>query len=188
MVGVGADDPETEGWATVFHSRLPEGSVLVKLGVSGSTAEEAIVEQVPQAEQLSPDIVTIWLVINDLRAEVSLEGYRSHLDQIVGRMAKTGAVVLVGNMPDLVGMPDFASSSAETLKEVMRQWNSAIEQVVLSHGAVLVDLAAAAEGFDEDKSVLVSAEDNFHPSTLGHLALAEIFFHYLDITSQAPQT
>lgn len=131
--------------------------------------------------------MTIWLVINDLRGDVNLDDYRQHLDLIVQRMTGTGALVLVGNMPDLVGMPDFSSSSAETLKTIMSEWNSAIEKVVHSHGAVLVDLVAAAEGFDEDKSVLLSAEDNFHPSTLGHLALAEIFFHYLDIARQAPQ-
>lgn len=170
-----------------MHSRLPAGSILHKLGVSGSTAEEAIAEQLPQAEAAAPDIVTIWLVINDLRGDVALDDYRNHLDQIVGRMAETGALVLVGNMPDLTGMPDFSSSSSETLKTIMSEWNTAIEQVVHAHGAVLVDLVAAAEGFDEDKSVLLSAEDSFHPSTLGHLALAEIFFHYLDIAPQAHQ-
>jgi lysophospholipase L1-like esterase len=33
----------------------------------------------------------------------------------------------------------------------------------------------------EEMSVLIS-EDRFHPSTLGHIALAEIFLHHIELS------
>lgn len=186
-VGVGADDPETEGWPAVLHQRLPAGSRLHRLGISGSTAQQALIEQVPGAEAARPDIVTIWLVINDFRSGVSVADYRLHLDQIVERMCRTGALVLVGNMPDLIGMPEFSATPVDELERIMLEWNLAVAQTAARHGAVLVDLLDASKSLDGDKSLLLSTEDRFHPSTLGHLALAEIFFHYLDIAARPNQ-
>lgn len=166
----------------VLHGKLPKGTPLYRLGVSGSTAEEAIYEQIPQAEAARPDLVTIWLVVNDFRCDVPLDDYRRHLDEIVSRMTATGATVLVGNMPELTGMPEFSATQPDELRRATAEWNSAIAEVVTSRGAVLVDLLAASEEMEGETSMLLS-EDGFHPSTLGHLVLAEIFHHYLELSA-----
>lgn len=180
VVGEGADDPESEAWPVVIHSRLPQPAVLHRLGMSGSTAEEAIYEQLPRAEAAEPHLATIWLAVNDYRKQVPLENYRKHLDEVVRRMTGTGARVLVGNLPDLRGIPELAEGrNPSRLAAQMSEWNNTIAEVVLSNGAYLVDLLVASEGFDEDMSMLIS-EDRFHPSTLGHIALAEIFLHHIE--------
>lgn len=180
VVGEGADNPDTEAWPVVIHQRLPKGALIHRLGVSGSTAEEAITEQLPAAEQLQPDLVTIWLSINDIRNQVPLEAYRKHLDEVVRRMTTTGARVFVGNVPDLRGIPELAESHPpHQLEAFTAEWNDAIAGVALANGAHLVDLQAASEGMEDEMDVLIS-DDNFHPSTLGHLALAEIFLHHIE--------
>lgn len=182
VVGEGADDPDTEAWPLVIHERLPTGTVIQRLGVSGSTAEEAITQQLPAAEKIQPDLVTIWLAVNDMRSQVPLEAYRKHLDEIVRRMAATGALVFVGNVPDLRGIPELAESyEPHHLTRFTSEWNATIAEVVLSNGAHLVDLQEASEGMEEEMDVLVS-EDRFHPSTLGHIALAEVFLHHIEST------
>lgn len=182
VVGEGADDPATEAWPVVLHGRLPAGSLLHRLGISGSTAEEAIHEQLPAGEAANPDLVTVWLAVNDYRNKVPLETYRKHLDEIVRRMAATGAHVFVANLPDLRGIPELRqTSSLDRLAATTSEWNATIAEVVLANGAHLVDLLEASEGMDEDMDVLISS-DGFHPSTLGHLALAEIFLHHIDAT------
>ena len=181
-MGEGADYPEIEGWVAVLHAKLPKGTPLHRLGVSGSTAEEAVYEQVPRAEAARPDLVTIWLVVNDFRNEVPLGDYRLHLDEIVSRMTSTGATVLVGNMPELTSMPEFSDTHPDELRRATAEWNSVIKEVVTLRGAVLVDLLAASEEMGGDTSMLLS-EDGFHPSTLGHLVLAEIFHHYYELVS-----
>ncbi|CAN5807329.1 hypothetical protein BH23ACT12_BH23ACT12_16190 [soil metagenome] len=182
VVGEGADYPDTEAWPLVIHDRLPKGTVIHRLGVSGSTAEEALTEQLLAAEKLEPDLVTVWLAINDIRNQVPLEAYRKHLDEIVHRLTATGALVFVGNVPDLRGIPELAESyEPHHLTRFTSEWNTNIAEVVLSNGAHLVDLQEASEGMEEDMDVLVS-EDRFHPSTLGHIALAEIFLHHIEST------
>lgn len=181
VVGEGADDPGTEAWPIVIYDRLPKGTVIHRLGVSGSTAEEAIVEQVPAAEALEPNLVTIWLAINDIRHQVPLEAYRKQLDEIVRRMTGTGAQVFVGNVPDLRGIPELSESyRPEQLTMFTAEWNATIAEVVLANGAHLVDLQEASEGMDREEMQVLISEDRFHPSTLGHVALAEIFLHHIE--------
>jgi lysophospholipase L1-like esterase len=179
VVGEGADNPDTEAWPIVIYERLPKGTVIHRLGVSGSTAEEAIVEQLPAAETLEPNLVTIWLAINDIRNQVPLEAYRKHLDEIVRRMTDTGAQVFVGNVPDLRGIPELSESyRPDQLTAFTAEWNAT--EVVLANGAHLVDLQEASEGMEQEEMQVLISEDRFHPSTLGHVALAEIFLHHIE--------
>lgn len=177
-VGVGADDPETEGWPALIYDRLPPGTRFLRLGISGSTAGEAVQAQLPHAEPASPDLVTIWLAVNDFNEGVPLGQYLSHLNEIVRRMTGTGARVLVANVPDLTGIPRYADVDPDALRSHIAQWNSAIGGVVDANGATLVDLWPSSQGLDEQPELL-SDEDNFHPSTLGHQAIAGLFLDAL---------
>lgn len=180
-LGEGADDPDNDSWVRVLHERLPSGSVLHRLGASGATAAEARDKLVPHAEQVRPDLATVWLAVNDFRHEVPLDEYEATLDEIVGRVTATGATVLVGNLPDLAGMPEFDDRDPDELRGTTRRWNEVIARVAGARGAVLVDIMAASDGLADERSYLLS-EDRFHPSTLGHLALAEVFFHYYELS------
>lgn len=181
-MGVGADDPDREGWVAILHRRLPPGTRLLRLGVSGSTALEAVEQQVPLAEAARPQIVTIWLGVNDFRAGVPLSQYRSALDEIVRRMTALRAAVFLGNLPDLAGIPEFAYRDPDELRLLSSMWNATIEDVARSRGAVLVDLKAASEEIGSEETGLLIADDGYHPNTLGHIALAEIFLHYVETT------
>jgi len=65
---------------------------------------------------------------------------------------------------------------ASLLNEAVARYNDAIAQVAAAHGAVLVDLHAAALAAREigTEASLVSS-DGFHPSPAGHLLVAETF-------------
>ena len=47
--GVGANVPDQESWPVVLQRKLPTGSRLVNLGVSGSLLHQAIDQQLPVA-------------------------------------------------------------------------------------------------------------------------------------------
>ena len=83
-VGVGASDPRTGSWPARIAARLPAGADYVNLGVSGSLASQAATDQVPTAAGLRPQLVTVWLAVNDLNASVSPADYAAALRRIVG--------------------------------------------------------------------------------------------------------
>src|SRR6266849_7091624 len=138
-VGVGAEDPVTEGWVPRLGARLGAEARVVNLGVSGSTLTQALDEQLGPALDAQPDIVTVWLAVNDLNARVSLERYAADLDTLLGRLEATHARVLVGNVPDLGGLAAHRGIDAKPLRAEVDRWNNAIADTTARHGDTLVE-------------------------------------------------
>jgi acyl-CoA thioesterase-1 len=170
-VGVGAGVPETESWPAVLWRRLPPGSKLVNLGISGSLVRQARTQQVPVAVDAHPDLVTVWLSVNDYIARVPLDQYAADLDGLLAALRDgTDAPILVGNVPDLGALPIAARLD---LRDVDR-WNTAIAEIVARHQATLVDLRGTWREV-ADHPDYISA-DGFHPSTSGYRRLADVFY------------
>lgn len=193
-VGIGADDPAAEGWTQVFFRiALPRAAVFVNLGIPGATVEEAIQEELPDAVGAGPDVVTVWLNVNDLIRGVPADTYQGELEALLGQLGATGATVLVANTPPLDHLPAYVACApfapgpdggCDTAVEVpaallngwVSDYNLAIERAASREGAIVVDLfelamQARADGTEQN---LVS-DDGFHPSTEGHRAVAEAF-------------
>ena len=189
-VGVGADDPSTEGWPRVLHERALPQSRFVDVGVAGSTLQAALSAQLPSALAARPDVVTVWLAVNDAVAGVPVARYERQLTGLVRALRQGGrAVVLVGNVPDLWRLPAYRACLAGSggrpvdgvscrlpvvppraqVKATVRAFNAAIARVVRGQGARLVDLAR------EDDLAGLTAADGFHPSTEGHREIARVF-------------
>ena len=170
-VGIGAGSPESESWPAVLWRQLPAGSKLVNLGVSGSLLHDALDQQAPVAVDMNPDLITVWLSVNDYTGRVRLEQYESDLDALLGRLrSQTGAVILVGNLPDLSALPIAARLD---LHDVDR-WNAAIAEVTARHQATLVDLRDTWREVKAHPEYISS--DGFHPSSSGYRRLADIFY------------
>jgi lysophospholipase L1-like esterase len=174
-VGVGTSDPMREGWVPVLHTQLPTNTRLVNLGISGSLLHEALVQQLPVAIDADPDLVTVWLAVNDFNARVPLEEYRAALDMLlIGLATQTNARVFVANIPDLTHVPIYQSVPRALLQAEIERWNGAIASSVTLHGARLVDLYPLGTelGFHPD----YVAQDGFHPSSEGYRRLAEVMW------------
>jgi len=170
-VGVGATVPDRENWPTLLQQRLPAGSTLVNLGVSGSLLGQALDQQLPVAIDAEPDLVTVWLAVNDFGARVPLQRYAFELDTLIGELRKqTRATVLVGNIPELSVLPVAARFD---LSDIDR-WNRAIQDITQRHGATLVDLRTTWRDVQEHPEYISS--DGFHPSTIGYQQLAGVFY------------
>ncbi|HET7640911.1 MAG TPA: hypothetical protein VFK47_19535, partial [Ktedonobacteraceae bacterium] len=74
-VGVGSNQPGSQGYVPLIATHLPKGSHLVNLGVSGIRVHEALTEELPIALATSPNLITIWLVANDFVGGVSYPNY-----------------------------------------------------------------------------------------------------------------
>lgn len=174
-VGVGARDPATGSWPARIVALLPPGSTAVNLGVSGSLAAQAQREQLPAALRERPTIVTIWLAVNDLNAQVRPLDYAASLASIVDALvAGTDARVFVGNVPDLRAVPLYAAADPNVLLAQISGYNAAVTAVVGKHPgrAALVDLFT---GSAELTSQMTVSPDGFHPSDPGYGLIAQRF-------------
>lgn len=173
-VGVGTKDPEHDAWVAKVFAAMPPGSGFVRLGVSGSTAAQAVTEQLPRAIAAHADIVTIWLAVNDLNAFVAPEDYRKSLHLIIAPLRKAGARVFVANVPDLTKVPAYAAFPPQLVKRRMDSYNSEIAAEVKQDNATLVDLVGPSDELVNQGGTLIS-EDGFHPSEQGYQLLADTF-------------
>src|SRR5690349_3665918 len=85
-VGVGTSEPDVQGYVPRIASHLARGSHLVNLGASGLLLHEALSEELPQAIAAKPELITIWLVANDLVAHVSYDDFMHDLNTLLQRL------------------------------------------------------------------------------------------------------
>jgi len=182
-VGVGAANPEQDGWVPRLGARLGPNVRVVNLGVSGSTLAQARDEQLGPALDAHPDVVTVWLAVNDLNARVPLARYGADLDRLLGALDATHARVLVGNVPDLAALAAYRGLDTRQVRAEVDRWNAVIADTTARHGDTLVDLHAHWQDIAQHPEYLSS--DGFHPSTEGYQALADVFAGALETGSGA---
>lgn len=177
--GIGANDPYAENWATDLSHLLGSQTHLINLGVPSMTIHAALTTELPIALDSHPNLVTIWLAVNDLASNVPLDSYGHDLDTMLSRLqaAAPHVRIAVGNVPDLLSVPFFHNDDQTTLSQQIQRYNATIAQVVQSHHAILVDLSA--QGYNLQTFPEYISRDGLHPSASGYLRLAQLFYNAL---------
>jgi acyl-CoA thioesterase I len=177
-VGVGAQRPAQEGWASRVHAGLPAGTELVNLGISGATLRDVIERQLPVALDVRPRWATLWPGINDLRGGVDEATFGRDLDLVLGELARIeGITVVVLNIPDLRLLPAFGAGNAARLDATVQRRNALIAEAASRHGALLVDLYAGQLELAEHPEYI--SADGFHPSSAGYARIADVVLDVL---------
>jgi lysophospholipase L1-like esterase len=170
----GLDDPYPDaelgfrGWADLVAQRLATRDPdfrYANLALRGRLLGAIVAEQVPAAEQLRPDLISIVGGGNDvLRRHYDQERTLRLLAEAVGRLAATGAAVLLFTGADVTGrMPGTAR-----LRPRIAALNASIREVGAAHGARVVDLDAD-RGLDDPR---LWSEDRLHLGPAGHRRVA----------------
>jgi acyl-CoA thioesterase-1 len=171
VTGIGADDPQTEGWAPVLSTRLTGKADHVRLGSPGWTAGQIRANVLAEAVRAQPDVVVLWTGMNDLKGGVGLATFEGELGAMLAALAKTPARLYVVNMPDMDRLPAFQSITG-SLRLAMPAWQRAIDEAAAHHGAVVVPLTPYSDELTAHPEYL--SADGFHPSTRGYARLAGI--------------
>lgn len=181
-VGVGSNQPGSQGYVPLVSAHLPKGSRLINLGVSGIHLHEALTEELPLALSTSPNLVTIWLVANDLVAGVSYSAYIRDLNTLLQQLhTRIHALVVMANLPDLTRLPAFAKQTAAQKTQMLhtiQQWNAGIAQAATHYGVILVDLFSQGSRLTAHPEYI--STDGFHPSAAGYVQLADLFWHAIN--------
>jgi acyl-CoA thioesterase I len=175
-VGVGASDPAKGSWPALVAARLPIGSPpYTNLGVSGSLTLQALTQQLPGAIAQKPNVVSVWLAVNDLNATIEPASFAESLAQIVdGLVQKTSATIFVGNVPDLRSVPVYVEVDKTRLFAGIQAYNEAIAQIAAKYPArvKVVDLFTGSAALVSTATV---SQDGFHPSDEGYRLIADRF-------------
>jgi acyl-CoA thioesterase-1 len=181
-VGVGSSKPGAQGYVPLVAARLPIGSHLLNLGISGERLHNALSEELPIALSTSPELVTLWLVANDFVGGVPYDAYIHDLNVLLGKLhANTHASLVMADLPDLTRLPAFANLTAAQKAQMLVQiarWNAGIVAAAARYGVRLVDLFGHGSQLTAHPEYI--SGDGFHPSPLGYVQLANIFWGVIE--------
>jgi lysophospholipase L1-like esterase len=181
-MGIGTSEPSKDGWVPKFTSLINAQQVF-NLGRFGTTISKAMCDQLPQVFDHKPNVITIWLVVNDFIYQVFnpsiFTSYKSDLNKMLSQLRTNldkDTRILVANLPDLSQISFFTSRgiSKQSLTMKIKQWNDAIQDIVRKNQCELVDVYAHWEELALHPEYI--SLDGFHPSAHGYTKLAEIFY------------
>ncbi len=169
--GVGDPDPSRpngwRGWADRLAEVLATHSDdfgYANLAVRGRKLPAILAEQVEPALAMAPDLVTIHGGGNDvLRPKVDLDALAASYDEAVGRLAGTGARVVVFTIAD-----PSNSGVMRVIRGRTAIFNEWVREIAEKHGATLVDLWRI-RGW---KVAEIMDEDRLHLNAVGHQGIA----------------
>jgi lysophospholipase L1-like esterase len=138
--------------------------------------------ELPVALASQPNIITVWLAVNDLADGISLASYQEALRQLLVSLRDgSRARIFVGNIPDLTLLPHFFTYDPAALTSQVEQWNSAIASICAQVGVTLVDIHSAWKSLIYHPEYI--SNDGFHPSAAGARQLAEFFYSSISAAS-----
>ncbi|MEU6645707.1 SGNH/GDSL hydrolase family protein [Saccharomonospora sp. NPDC046836] len=179
----GIDDPypgrqHYRGWADLVATRFAQDEPefrYANLGVRGRRLDQIVVEQIPMAIDLRPDIVALFGGGNDLMMT------RSFSSEVVTRRVRAAARLLADTAPTVVlfTLSDVSSRMpvARRMRARIEALNDAIRDAASTFGAVLVDLWPDEAAQD----LRYFGPDRLHLGELGHRRVAAHMLRTLDV-------
>lgn len=171
--GVGDPDPTRpnglRGWAdrvAEVLARQPgaEGFGYANLGIRGRKMASILAEQVDPAVAMEPDLVTVYAGANDiLRPRVSIDALAAAYDDAIGRLAKTGATVVMFTAYD----PGI-SALFRPVRGRMAIYNEWVREIAEHHGATIVDMWRMRDV----PAWAIWDSDRMHLNSFGHTHIA----------------
>lgn len=178
--GVGDADPElpngVRGWADrvaeVLAFQTPDFGY-ANLAIRGRKLSGVVAEQIEPAIALRPDLITIYAGANDiLRPSVDLDALVEEYDEALGRLAATGATLLV-----FTAFDPACSAIYKPVRGRFATYNELVRWSADRHGARLVDFWR----FRDYRDWRLWDTDRMHMSTLGHIRMASEVLNVLEV-------
>lgn len=172
----GRESIEAERWADRLAAGLRAvnpGLVYRNLAVDGASSAE-VLEQLPEAVALRPDLVTVICGANDvlLASRPDVEGYERRFSEILGRLRAAlgpGAAILTATAPESWHFIELRRRTRTRLAKALADLNAATLAVAARHRVPCLEVAGHPGLTDRANF----SADGLHPSALGHERAAE---------------
>ncbi|MCT7662022.1 SGNH/GDSL hydrolase family protein [Mycobacterium deserti] len=150
------------------------GLEYANLAVRGRRILDLLVEQLPLALAMRPDLITVCIGMNDVtRPGPYFDRALADLDTLHGRLAESGATVVTTTFPDLTQILPVGRVIASRVLRI----NEEIRAAAQRHDFRLVDLYGAPSMADPQ----TWSPDRVHGSTQGHILFAAAAAEALDL-------
>lgn len=178
--GLGDPDPESpgglRGWADrfaeVLADRNPELSY-ANLAVRGKLIQQIIDEQLEDAMELRPDLVSVCAGGNDvIRPGTDPDEVAAKLEHIVTQLGQTGATIMLFTGVDVQFQPVFRQ-----IRGKVAIFNENVRKIALRHDCYVVDQWA----LEELQDPRYWAGDRLHLNALGHHTIARAALDALNV-------
>lgn len=180
--GIGDPDPDQpgyhRGWADrvaeelARHAEGPEPFAYANLAVRGKLIDQIAADQVDPAIELAPDLISICAGGNDILRGAAPDDIARRLDAAVGKLAGTGATVLLFNVTDVRDTPVLGR-----IRGKVAIYNENVRTVALRHDALVPDMWSLKQLSRPE----MWAEDRLHFSPTGHHTIAAMVLDTLGV-------
>jgi lysophospholipase L1-like esterase len=141
------------------------GLSYANLAVRGRRILDLLVDQLPQALSMQPDLITVCIGMNDVtRPGPFFDRALTDLDTLHTRLADSGATIVTTTFPDIAQILPVGRVIAGRVERI----NDEIRSAAARHGFRLVDLYSAPSMLDPE----TWSPDRVHGSTKGHVLFA----------------
>ncbi len=159
--------------AMIIDAHQP-GLVYANLAVRGRRILDLLVDQLPQALAMQPNLITVCIGMNDVtRPGPYFDRALADLDTLHTRLAESGATVVTTTFPDLAQILPVGRVIAARVDKI----NDEIRAAAVRYGFRLVDLHDAPSMLDPE----IWSPDRIHGSTKGHILFAAAAAEALDL-------
>lgn len=171
--GVGDPGPDgrLRGWADRLAEGLAcEGFEYHNLARLGARTRDVRAKQLPLAEELEPDLVSVVTGMNDaLAPALDLDALHEDLEMVVVRLRALGAFVFTATLPETppalrVVPPGVRRPMEARLHDV----STVISRVARDNDVLCFDVDDFPGGF----RLAIASIDGLHPNARGHLWIA----------------
>jgi lysophospholipase L1-like esterase len=164
------------GWAQRLAGLLTARTAvccgLTNLAIGGATVPLVLGEQLPMVAALRPDLVSVTVGMNDLRAPVfDPVVFAAGMGRLLDGLTSTGATVLASTLPDIAEIAPLPRELVDIAHQRIRQASDVIREESARRGVVCLD-AWAMPGTNDPG---LFSPDRFHPNASGHSLMATAF-------------
>lgn len=181
--GIGDPEPRSEGghrgWAdrvAEVLSAQSEDFAYANLAVRGRLLQQILDDQVEQALELRPDLITVSMGGNDvIRPGTDPDEIAARFDTGIQRLRSQGATVVMFTGPDIGRTPVLSR-----VRGKVAIYNENLRAIAQRHDAVVADMWSLRELGDQR----MWQPDRLHFSPVGHQTIARMVLRALNVENE----
>lgn len=176
----GVAGPE-EIWVSRVCTRLAETRhvTLESFAVGGSKVADLIENQLEPTLAFAPDMVLVAVGANDVIRGVSLRTFEGRLDELIGALAETDALVIMSGVGDMGTIPRLHPPLRNLMTRRSERFDGVHHAVAVRYGAHVIDQRSDdPASWYTDRSLW--SPDLFHVSASGHERWANLTWRTIE--------